>query len=251
MKTIAIVGAGPGLGYSVAERFGRDGFRVALISRNQQKLDAMVARLAESNVEAAGFAADVLDFDALRAAIGAAKARFGTVDVLEYSPTPAIETVLHALEITTANAQHHVNYALLGAITAVREVLPDMIERGEGALLFTTGASAALPMPTHASVGLGMSALRNYANVLSAALRDTGVFAGTLMVATLIQKGTAGDPDLLADMHWNMYAQRGPVETVAGDLDVLASMEKSLSGVKASSTDLDALLTTPDPSTSQ
>ncbi len=40
MHTIAIVGAGPGLGAAVARRFGREGFAVALISRDQAKLDA-------------------------------------------------------------------------------------------------------------------------------------------------------------------------------------------------------------------
>jgi NAD(P)-dependent dehydrogenase (short-subunit alcohol dehydrogenase family) len=247
VSTIAIVGAGPGLGFSIAERFGREGFQVALISRSRQNLDAMVTRLAGTGIDAAGFAADVLDTDSLRAAIGAAKARFGTVDVLEYSPTPGADTVLHALEITEANAQYHVSYSLLGAIAVVREVLPEMIERGAGTLLFTTGASAALPMPTHASVGLGMSALRNYTSVLSAALRDTGVTAGMFVVATLIQKGTPGDPDLLAGKYWDMHVQRGPAETVVGDVDLLTAMEGSLSGRKASSTDLDALLTTPPP----
>jgi NADP-dependent 3-hydroxy acid dehydrogenase YdfG len=245
VKTVAIVGAGPGLGFSVAERFGREGFRAALISRNQEKLDAMVARLADSGVEAAAFTADVLDPGSVQTALRAAKAAFGPVDVLEYSPTPGPESVLHALEITPDNAQHHITYALLGAITAAREVLPDMLERREGALLFTTGASAAYPMPTHASVGLGMSALRNYVQVMNAALRGTGVFAGTLLVATLIQKGTPGDPDLLADRYWDMYLQREPVEVVAGDVGLLLSMEGSLAGGKASTADLDALLTTP------
>lgn len=39
MTTIAIVGAGKGLGLAVAERFAREGFAVALISRNQDRLD--------------------------------------------------------------------------------------------------------------------------------------------------------------------------------------------------------------------
>ncbi|HEV7948517.1 MAG TPA: SDR family NAD(P)-dependent oxidoreductase, partial [Glaciihabitans sp.] len=38
MPVIAIVGAGPGLGAAVARRFGREGFSVALISRDQSKL---------------------------------------------------------------------------------------------------------------------------------------------------------------------------------------------------------------------
>ena len=38
-KTIAVFGAGPGMGRSVARRFGREGFQVALVARNQTRLD--------------------------------------------------------------------------------------------------------------------------------------------------------------------------------------------------------------------
>jgi PPOX class probable F420-dependent enzyme len=48
MPVIAVVGAGPGLGLAIARRFGREGFRVALISRAQSKLDALAAELAAS-----------------------------------------------------------------------------------------------------------------------------------------------------------------------------------------------------------
>jgi len=220
-KTLLVVGAGPGLGLSVAKRFGLKGFRVALISRTATNLDALVAGLQQRGVDAAGFTADVADQEALRAAIGAARARFGTVDVLEYSPAPDHHTVMDALSITPENAQHHVGRTLFGAVAAAREVLPEMLERRSGALLFTAGASAAVPIPSHASVGLGMSALRNYAGVLHAALKGTGVYAGSLMVATRIEKDTEGDPDTLADVYWNMYTDRDRAETIVGDLERL------------------------------
>ena len=59
MPVIAIIGAGPGLGAAVARRFGREGFSVALISRNESKLDDMVAELATAGVIANGYSADV------------------------------------------------------------------------------------------------------------------------------------------------------------------------------------------------
>lgn len=46
MTTIAIIGAGRNLGEALARRFGREGFSVALISRNQERLDALAADLA-------------------------------------------------------------------------------------------------------------------------------------------------------------------------------------------------------------
>jgi NAD(P)-dependent dehydrogenase (short-subunit alcohol dehydrogenase family) len=85
--TIAIVGAGPGLGRSSAKIFGGHGFTIALISRSKDKLDTLVAELAASGITALGFPADVADHAALAAALRQAAAEFGGIDVLEYSRT--------------------------------------------------------------------------------------------------------------------------------------------------------------------
>src|SRR5580704_17592796 len=60
-KTIAVFGAGPGMGRSVARRFGREGFQVALVARNQTRLDAYTGELAADGITAAGFAGDLAD----------------------------------------------------------------------------------------------------------------------------------------------------------------------------------------------
>ncbi len=53
MPTIAIVGAGPGLGLAIARTFGREGFSVALIARTQDKLDRLAADLGAEGITAA------------------------------------------------------------------------------------------------------------------------------------------------------------------------------------------------------
>lgn len=72
MATLAIVGAGRGLGAAVARRFGREGFAIALVSRDQTKLDAMAAELADGGVTARGYSADVRDAASLEAALTSA-----------------------------------------------------------------------------------------------------------------------------------------------------------------------------------
>jgi NAD(P)-dependent dehydrogenase (short-subunit alcohol dehydrogenase family) len=126
LPVIAIVGAGPGLGLSIARRFGREGFAVALISRSQSRVDDMAANLAGSGIEAAGFAADVLDRPALTAALTAVAQRLGAIDVLEYSPAPhdpapALATV-DVLHVRAEDVQPQVEFYVYGAITAAPPV---------------------------------------------------------------------------------------------------------------------------------
>ena len=51
MPVITVVGAGPGLGLSIAKVFGSHGFKVTLISRSQGRLDVLAERLAAAGVE--------------------------------------------------------------------------------------------------------------------------------------------------------------------------------------------------------
>ncbi|HWI73473.1 MAG TPA: SDR family NAD(P)-dependent oxidoreductase, partial [Baekduia sp.] len=81
--SIVIVGAGPNLGLAVARRFGREGFAVGLIARDQAKLDGLAEQLAADGIRAQGAAADIRDADALTAAIESLAAELGPVAVLE------------------------------------------------------------------------------------------------------------------------------------------------------------------------
>jgi NAD(P)-dependent dehydrogenase (short-subunit alcohol dehydrogenase family) len=85
---LVVVGAGPGLGLSVAHRFGSEGYAVALISR-RRPARRLSGSLADAGVEAAAFVADATDSPALRGAVEAARGRFGRIDVGYYGPAAA------------------------------------------------------------------------------------------------------------------------------------------------------------------
>jgi len=129
MPTIAIVGAGPGLGASIARVFGGHGFDVGLISRSKDKLDTLVAQLADAGINAAAFPADVADRPALATALDSAAAHFGGIDVLEYSPYGGL-TSINPQEITVDNLQPEIEDSLYGAVTAAQAVLPRMLGDG-------------------------------------------------------------------------------------------------------------------------
>lgn len=100
MTTLALIGAGPGLGQATARRFGREGFSLALISRTQANVDALDAELASEGITARGYAANARDPRALHAALDAAAADLGPIEVLQYSPVPAKEFMKPVLETT-------------------------------------------------------------------------------------------------------------------------------------------------------
>lgn len=211
MKTIAIVGAGAGLGMSIAKKFGKNGFRVALIARNEEKLNQLVIELEQWGIEAASFQADILDKEQIEMAFAAIKEKYGFIDVLEYSPTPSINTVAPSLDVTEENALYQFQFNVLGALSSVRQVLPDMLDKQSGALLFTTGGAAIHPVPMMANVGIAVSGLRNYIFNLNSELADKGIYAGHLSIGIWMQPNS-GVQDKIADIWYDMYTKRDRVE---------------------------------------
>ncbi|WP_337099896.1 SDR family NAD(P)-dependent oxidoreductase [Paenibacillus sp. YIM B09110] len=212
MKTIAIIGAGPGLGLSLAKKFGSKGFIVAAISRNPEKLSAIVSELKALNIEAKSYVADVTDLAALKQALQAVKKDFGTIDVLEFSPYAGWNTFTHVLKTTPESVLDQINSYLLPAVLSVNEVLPDMLNNSSGAILFTTGISAMFPLSFVGNGGIVMSGIRNYATNLHNELKDKGIFVGHLSIGTMIQAGTEGDPDVIADAWYDLYDKKDRFE---------------------------------------
>ncbi|MFJ9590811.1 SDR family oxidoreductase [Streptomyces acidicola] len=215
MPVIAVIGAGPGLGLAIARRFGTEGFKVALVSRSQDKLDRLAAKLAEEGVEAAGFSGDVTRPDTVRAALAAAADRFGPIDVLEYSPLDIDLGGAHVSEATSADIQRQIDYYLHGAVTAVGQVLPAMRECGSGTLLFSTGASSVRPLGgDFGSIGIGAAALRNYVLALNADLADQGIHVAHVAIAVFIGTEPGTEPATIAEHHWLAHAERDQPEII-------------------------------------
>ncbi|MGX1274398.1 SDR family NAD(P)-dependent oxidoreductase [Streptomyces phaeoluteigriseus] len=214
MTSIAIVGAGPRLGLAIARTFGSQGLDVALISRDRDHLDDLVGKLTTEGITAAAFPADVLDRAALTRALEEAAARFGRVDVLEYSPLAGSSTALATpVEAEPADVQHEIEFQLYGAMAATRVVLPAMREAGAGMLLYTTGAGSIDPVPQVGNVNAAAAALRNWAINLHKELDGTGVQAAHVGIDVSI--GTpalpgfpTAQPEEISPAYWELHTTR-------------------------------------------
>ena len=221
MPSIAIVGAGPGMGLAIARTFGSRGFDVALIARNRDKLDELVLRLGAEGITADAFPADVLDHDALTQALKSAATRFGGVDVLEYSPAVSLESVSLTAPSRTGSSdvQWAMDVLLHGAIAATRAVLPAMREAGSGALLYTNGAGSADPVPMLGNLNVAQAALRNWVLGLHKELAGTGVQVAHIAIGVWV--GTDGPPgaptapaEEIASHYWELHTHRDEAERV-------------------------------------
>ena len=215
MPVIAIIGAGPGLGAAVARRFGREGFSIALISRNQSKLDAMAAELRAGGVTASGFAADVRVPAEVETALARAAAQLGPVSVLQYSPLPSRDYLKPVLDMTPELALEALQFSALGLIHAVRAVLPAMRQAGDGSVILINGGTSVKARAGFAGTSIAFPAESAYGEMLHDALEDEGVRVSQLVIPGGIpQLQLANGIDDVADRIWHLHAVAGPFRTM-------------------------------------
>lgn len=220
MTTIAIIGAGQGLGAAIARKFGSEGLSVALISRNQERLDSLAADLTSEGITARGYAADVRHPASLVAALEQATADLGPIEVLEYSPLPQKEFLRPLLETTVTDLAGAVEFSVYGPLTAVHQVLQGMRFLGRGTILFVNGGSAVRPNGTYAGTSIAFAGESAYAQMLHDTVKADNIHVGQLIIPGAITPGDAKtDPDILAATLWRMHQERGDFHVYAHEFD--------------------------------
>ena len=211
MTSIAIVGAGAGLGAAVARRFGAEGFAVGLISRHQGRLDALADELAGHGVPAQGFAADVRDPASIARALEQVTETLGPIEVLQYSPLPQKDFMRPVLETTPADLVGPVEFSIYGSVAAVHQVLPGMrfLGKDRGTILFVNGGSAVAPGRGVTGTSVAFAGQAAYAQLLNEVLGEEGIQVSQLIIGGRI---IAGDPekdsDVLAGHLWALHTGR-------------------------------------------
>jgi short-subunit dehydrogenase len=226
--TIAVFGAGSGLGASVAERFGREGYRVALVARREERLRQIQAGLESSGLEATVFTGDLSDPAGAPRLVETIEETLGPIDVMHYGPLSGNQRFFPARDVDVTTQQRLLDLFFLTPIALIQAILPGMLQRHEGGILVSQGSTAIDPLPGMSGVGPAMAATRNYVRALFAELVGTGVYAGTLTIRVGIDRSEmhalmrsrrggepsppAADPDELAELVWTMLARRDGAE---------------------------------------
>jgi NAD(P)-dependent dehydrogenase (short-subunit alcohol dehydrogenase family) len=200
---VILVGAGPGLGASVARRFAREGFGVSLVARRASTLAMIQDTLAPYDVPVAGYPADAGRTHQLEQALRTAIDDHGAPDVVIYNA--AVVRADGPGELSVDELAHTFAVNVWGALTTALATIPSMQESGHGTFLVTGGMPR--PMSNHLSLSLGKAGVRALTSMLADHYRSCGVHVATVTVADEIVPGSASDPDLIAEQYWRLYKE--------------------------------------------
>ncbi|MGA8722377.1 MAG: SDR family NAD(P)-dependent oxidoreductase [Solirubrobacteraceae bacterium] len=201
MPGAIVVGAGPRVGMSVAQRLAREGLTVGLIARTAATVDDALSAL--SDYDALGVTADVTDEMGLRDALDEIVDRFGTPELLVYNAA-----LIQSDSLGELTAQQHLDawaVNVVGAVTAATHLAPQMMRHGTGTIILTGGMPE--PRPQATSLSLGKAGIRALTRLLAAAYGPAGLHVATVTIAGAVAPGTGFDPDDIAEHYWRLYIQ--------------------------------------------
>jgi len=218
-KVMAIVGFGPGTSTAVADRFAAEGFSIALVARDEERLAAGVAALSARGATAFGFPANAADPESIRTAIRGIRSQIGAIDVLQWN----LYGGLDAGDLLTADAasvRAAFDATVVALLAAAAEALPDLKKNG-GAILVSNGAfgevseemdDAAVKLHSM-GIAISSAAKNKLVGLLAQRLKGEGIYVGEVMVYGTIKGTPSGDnnsidPVLIAQEYWRLYQTR-------------------------------------------
>jgi short-subunit dehydrogenase len=206
-RHLLIVGAGPGVGGSIARRFAEDGYHITLLARAPEDVANLAQALVDTGVVVDTLTADAGDPDGLRATLTDLYGRDDAPGLLVYNAAQGAPDSL--IGNTVAGLHHAYDVDVVGAVVATQVAAPAMRAAGAGTILFTGGGFADHPVPALATLSLGKAALRSAATILGAELAEDGIRVATVTIAGVVARGTAFDPDRIAETFWSVVQSDG------------------------------------------
>ncbi|MCR4675723.1 MAG: SDR family oxidoreductase, partial [Sphaerochaetaceae bacterium] len=143
-KVVLVTGGTGGIGKAIVKGFLGEGAKVAFSSTSQEKIDALLADLADYKGQVAGFVADLRKEEDIKKFVESAKAHFGTFDIVV--PNAGYEGKAHPVQDMTLDLFEQ-TYMLnvFAVMLTMKYAAPTLIEKKSGAVVVVASAAAYEP----------------------------------------------------------------------------------------------------------
>jgi short-subunit dehydrogenase len=181
MPGIAVVtGASAGVGRATAAEFARNGWDVALIARNQDRLERAAEEIRQMGVRALPVSADVADFAALEQAADRIERELGPIDVWVNNAMATIFAPVH--RITPEEFKRATEVTYLGQVHGTMIALQRMRPRDRGTIVNIGSALAYRAIPLQSAYCGAKFAVRGFTDSLRSELLHDRVNVHLTMV---------------------------------------------------------------------
>ena len=180
MRVALITGVGPGTGAALVRRFAADGYQVAMLARNADRLAGLEAEIGQAHA----FPVDVTDPAALDAAVGLVESRLGAPKVVVHNAVGGAFGSFQDIDPTVLAENFDVN--VMAFLRLARRVAPAMVAAGEGAIIASGNTSALRGRANFAGFAPTKAAQRILAEAIARDLGPKGVHVAYVVIDAVI-----------------------------------------------------------------
>src|ERR1700722_7742572 len=232
-KVATVIGVGPGLGAALARRFAAD-YAVALVARNAEKLVELASEISAAGGTALVVPADVNMEQVITRAFERIRSELGDTDILLSNAAMRPDGTL--METKPSTFENTWRVGAFGAFLAAQHVVPVMLRKRRGVILFTGATAGVKPFATSADFGPAKFAMRGLAQVLARDLGPKGIHVAWINVDGAIDMPAIRErfpqlkeddllkPSAIADTYWLVAHQDASAWTL--DIDLRPFKEK-------------------------
>ena len=163
-RTVVVTGASAGAGRAIARHFGERGWRVGLLARDRERLEAARAEIERAGGRALVLPADTSDADAVFAARDAVLDTWGHIDV--WINTAMVTVVSPIVDTTAAEYRRVTDVTYLGYVHGTLAALQPMRERDRGTIVQVGSALAYRAIPLQSAYCAAKFAVRGFTDSL-------------------------------------------------------------------------------------
>jgi NAD(P)-dependent dehydrogenase (short-subunit alcohol dehydrogenase family) len=190
-KVVMIIGAGPGLGATLARRCAEDGAALALASRNASTLDRIATETRDAGARVVAVPTDVSDRDQVRALVEQTVVEYGRIDVLvnaAFPPAPGGPVV--EMDDDAMDAwRRSIDAGAYGTLLTCRFVAPHMIAAGSGAIVNVTSMTSRMAHGGRSDYAAGKAAMHRLGWALADELGPFGVRVNAVAPGAILGAG--------------------------------------------------------------
>lgn len=176
-QVVWITGGGTGIGLALAQKFSKEGAKIAVSGRRLSKLEEAVNTIEKSGGEAIAVQCDVTDEASVKAAIAEVVGHFGQLDVVLANAGFGVAGKIRDLKVDDWRRQFDVN--VIGAIATVKHSIPHL-EKTKGRIGLMGSVSGMFSSPGVGPYHASKFAIRAIGQVLAMELHGSGVSCTTI-----------------------------------------------------------------------
>ena len=173
-----VTGASSGIGRLIALRLAQQGARVALVARRESELEAVASEIRAQSGEALVLRCDVANADQVAATARQALQSFDGIDILVNNAGYGGQRTFLEWDVADMERIMRVNY--FGTVYFTKALLPQMVERGRGWLVFMASVTGRIASPEKTAYAATKFAMVGLAEALSLEAEDAGVHVLTV-----------------------------------------------------------------------